>query len=230
MRCKNTNKSQTNFQTERKFLFLSLVLMGFLAGGCAGTGLSSQDIWEKTKSTAQSAYVKTQRAVTNTLISIGKYQRENANGEQSTQETKTTPDKDTKNKRKTIIQPTETPRLQDRFPSRTPPAREESLSPGQARQTAKKTTQGKNSRDTVLAPPTTMAPEELRQRIQDIERERNRSKNPDRKRTLAHEQRGLEELLLKSQKEEDIIEEMEELRRRLRELQKDLLKIQKTNR
>ena len=221
MRCKNTNKSQTNFQTERKFLFLSLVLMGFLAGGCAGTGLSSQDIWEKTKSTAQSAYVKTQRAVTNTLISIGKYQRENANGEQNTQETKATPDKDTKNKIKTIIQPTEPPRLQDRFPTRTPPAREESLRPGQARQTAG---------DTVLAPPTTMAPEELRQRIQDIEQERNRSKNPDRKRTLAHEQRELEELLLKSQKEEDIIEEMEQLRRQLRKLQKDLLKIEQTNR
>ena len=81
-----------------------------------------------------------------------------------------------------------------------------------------------------MAPPTTMAPEELRQRIQDIEQERNRSKNPDRKRMLAHEQRELEELLLKSQKEEDIIEEMEQLRRQLRKLQKDLLKIEQTNR
>ena len=125
---KNTNKSQTHLKTERKFLFLSILLMSFLAGGCAGTGLSSKDIWEKTKSTAHSAYIKTQRAVTNTLISIGKYQRENANKQQASSETKNTNDKNAKNKTKPTPRPSETPRFQDRFPSRTPSVMEENLS------------------------------------------------------------------------------------------------------
>ena len=74
-----------------------------------------------------------------------------------------------------------------------------------------------------------MAPEEFRQRIREIERERIRPKNPEKKRRLAHERRKWERMFSKA-KEEAIIQEMNQLCCRLRELQKDLLEIQKTNR
>ena len=75
-----------------------------------------------------------------------------------------------------------------------------------------------------------MTLEELRQRIRDIERERIRSRNPAERRSLAAELRELEQMLLTYQKEENIIEEMTQLRRRLRKLQEDLSEIQQPNR
>ena len=75
-----------------------------------------------------------------------------------------------------------------------------------------------------------MAPEEFRQRIREIELERIRPKNPEKKRRLAHERRKWERMLSKAKQEEVIIQEMNQLRCRLRESQKDLLKTQKTNR
>ena len=75
-----------------------------------------------------------------------------------------------------------------------------------------------------------MTLEELRQRIRDIERERIRSRNPAERHRLAAKLRELERMLLTYEKEENIIEEMTQLRRRLRKLQEDLLEIQQTNR
>lgn len=227
MRCKNTNKSRTDFSSEKKVLFLSAVLLSILAGGCTGSNFSSQDVWEKTKYTVQSAYVKTQRTVTNTLISIGKYQRENAYGREDTGET---PTKNDKNNRNPVARPAEAPRTHDRFPSRTPAAVEENLRPRQPRQKVREISRVEPSKEMPLAPRTTMTLEELRQRIQDIERERIRSRNPGERRRLGDELRELERMLLTYQKEENIIEEMTQLRRQLRKLQEDLLEIQKTNR
>jgi len=130
MRHKKSNKSQTNFFSETKFLLLSFLLLSLLAGGCAGGNFSSKDIWEKAKSTVRAAYIKTQRAVTNTLITIGKYQRDHAYGRKDTGETQTTKDKSNRNP---APRPTETPRMDDRFPSRTPDAVEENLRPDHAR-------------------------------------------------------------------------------------------------
>ena len=75
-----------------------------------------------------------------------------------------------------------------------------------------------------------MTHEELRQRIRDIERERIHSRNPAERRRLATELRQLERMLLTYEKEENIIEEMTQLLRRLKKLQEDLLEIQQTNR
>ena len=126
----NSSKSQTDYYSARKLILLSAVLLSFLAGGCAGSGFSSQEVWEKTKSTVQSAYFKTQRAVTNTLITIGKYQRDYAYGRKDTRETKPTNDK---SNRIPAAPSTETPHMHDRFPSRTPAEVEENLRPGHSR-------------------------------------------------------------------------------------------------
>lgn len=75
-----------------------------------------------------------------------------------------------------------------------------------------------------------MTLEELRQRIRDIEQERIRSRNHAERRSLAAELRELERMLLTYEKEENIIEEMTQLRRRLKKLQEDLHEIQQTNR
>ena len=75
-----------------------------------------------------------------------------------------------------------------------------------------------------------MTLEELRQRTRDIERQQIRSRNPSERRRLAAEARELERMLLTYQKEENIIEEMTLLRRRLRKLQEDLSEIQQSNR
>ena len=175
----------------------------------------------------QSAYFKTQKAVTNTLISIGKYQRDHAYGRKDTGETTTTNDY---SKRIPATSPAKTPRRHDRFPSRTPAEVEENLGPGPTRQTSKASARDENSKDMHLPKRTTMTLEELRQRIRDIERVRIRSKNPDERHRLAAELRELERMLLTYQKEENIIDEMTQLRRRLRKLQEDLLEIQQTNR
>ncbi len=227
MRRKNTSKSQTNFYSDKKLLLLSAMLFSILAGGCTGSNFSSKNVWEKTKSTVQSAYVKTQKVVTNTLISIGKYQRDHAYGRKDTGETKTTNDK---SNRIPATPSAETPRMHDRFPSRTPAEVEENLRPGHTRQTSKAITRDKSSKEIPLTPRTTMTLEELRQRIRDIERERIRSRNPAERRSLAAELRELERMLLTYQKEENIIEEMTQLRRRLRKLQEDLSEIQQPNR
>lgn len=210
-----------------KFLLLPAMLLSILAGGCAGSNYSSQDVWEKTKTTVRSAYVKTQRAVTNTLISIGKYQRDHAYGREDTGETRA---KNEKNNRNPVARPAETPRKNDRFPSRTPAEMEENLRPGQVRQTTRGITRDETSKEMPLPPRTTMTLEELRQRILEIEQVRIRSKNPAARRRLAAELKELERMLLTYQKEENIIEEMAQLRRRLRKLQGDLLEIQETNR
>lgn len=227
MRRKNTSKSQTNFYSDKKLLLLSAMLLSILAGGCTGSNFSSKNVWEKTKSTVQSAYVKTQKVVTNTLISIGKYQRDHAYGRKDTGETKTTNDK---SNRIPATPSAETPRMHDRFPSRTPAEVEENLRPGHTRQTSKAITRDESPKEIPLTPRTTMTLEELRQRIRDIERERIRSRNPAERRSLAAELRELERMLLTYQKEENIIEEMTQLRRRLRKLQEDLSEIQQPNR
>ena len=203
------------------------MLFSILAGGCTGSNFSSKNVWEKTKSTVQSAYFKTQKAVTNTLISIGKYQRDHAYGQKDTGETKTT--NDTSN-RIPATPSAETPRMHDRFPSRTSAEVEENLKPGHTRPTSKAITRDETSKEIPLTPRTTMTLEELRQRIRDIERERIRSRNPAERRRLAAELRELERMLLTYQKEENIIEEMTQLRRRLRKLQEDLSEIQQPNR
>ena len=175
----------------------------------------------------QSAYVKTQKVVTNTLISIWKYQRDHAYGQKNTGETKTTNDK---SNRIPATPSAETPRMHDRFPSRIPAEVEENLKPGHTRQTSKAITRDEFSKEIPLMPRTTMTLEELRQRIRDIEREQIRSRNPAERRSLAAELRKLERMLLTYQKEENIIEEMTQLRRRLRKLQEDLSEIQQPNR
>ena len=218
MRRKNTNKSQTNFYAEQKILFVSTILLSILAGGCG---------WENTKATVQSAYVKTEKAVTNTLISIGKYQRDHAYGQGDSGETQSTDDINSKTP---APRPAETPRTVDRFPSRTTTPVEENLRSGQNRQTVRGITQNENSKELPLPPRTIMTLEELRQRIREIERERIRSKNPAERRRLANELKELERMLLTYQKEENIIEEMTQLRSRLRKLQEDLLEIQQSNR
>lgn len=81
-----------------------------------------------------------------------------------------------------------------------------------------------------LPPRTTMTLEELRERIRDIERQQIRSRNPSERRRLAAEARELERTLLTYEKEENIIEETTQLRRRLRKLQEDLPEIEQTNR
>ena len=81
-----------------------------------------------------------------------------------------------------------------------------------------------------LPPRTTITLEELRQRIREIERERTRSRNPADRSRLAAEARKLERTLLTYQKEENTIEEMTQLRSRLKKLQEDLLEIEQTNR
>ena len=203
------------------------MLFSILAGGCTGSNVSSKNVWERTKSTVQSAYFKTQKAVTNTLISIGKYQRNHAYGRKDTGETKPANDK---SNRIPATPSTETPRMHDRFPSRTPAEVEENLRPGHARQRPKAITRDETSKEIPLTPRTTMTLEELRQRIQDIEQERIRSRNPAERRRLAAELRELERMLLTYQKEENIIEEMTQLRRRLRKLQEDLSEIQQPER
>ena len=223
----HSSKSQTNYYSARKPILLSAVLLSFLAGGCSGSNFSSQEVWEKTKSTARSAYFKTQRAVTNTLITIGKYQRDNAYGRDDNVKSQIT---DVKNNRNPAPRPAETTRMDDRFPSRIPAAEEENLKPAQTRQTAREITRNTTSKEIPLPPRTTMTLEELRQRIRDIERERIRSKNPSERRRLAAELKELEQTLLTYQKEENIIEEMTQLRRRLKKLQEDLLEIEQTNR
>ncbi len=226
----NSNKSQTDYYSARKLILLSAVLLSFLAGGCTGNNYSSQEIWEKTKSTARSAYFKTQRAVTNTLITIGNYQRDYAYGRNDAEGKQPTIDKSTEDKKSPAVRLPEAPRSQDRFPSRSSAAMEENLRPGQARQTSREITRNTTSKEMPLRPRTTMTLEELRQRIRDIERERTRSKNPADRRRLAAEVRKLERTLPTYQKEENIIEEMTQLRRRLKKLQEDLLEIEQTNR
>lgn len=227
MRRKNTSKSQTNFYSGKKLLLLSAMLFSILAGGCTGSNVSSKNVWEKTKSTVQSAYFKTQKVVTNTLISIGKYQRDHAYGRKDTGETKPTNDK---SNRTPATPSAETPRMHDRFPSRTPAEVEENLRPAHARQRSKAITRDETSKEIPLTPRTTMTLEELRQRIRDIEQERIRSRNPAERRRLAAELRELERMLPTYQKEENIIEEMTQLRRRLRKLQEDLSEIQQPER
>lgn len=75
-----------------------------------------------------------------------------------------------------------------------------------------------------------MTLEELRQRIRDIERERIRSGNPAERCRRAAELRELERMSLAYEKEENIMEEMTQLRRQLRKLQEDLLEVQQPNR
>lgn len=202
MKRENTNKSQIDTCLKRISLFLSAMLLSVLIAGCAGSNSSSKNILEKTKSTVRTAYFKAQRAVTNTLITIGKYQRDHAYGREDTGEIQTTKDK---RSRKPAAHPVETPRMDDRFPSRTPAEVEENLRPGQARQTAREITRSENSKEMPLPPRTTMTLEELRQRIREIERERIRSRNPAERRRLAHELGQLERMLLTYQKEENII-------------------------
>lgn len=199
------------------------MLFSILAGGCTGSNFSSKNVWERTKSTVQSAYFKTQKAVTNTLISIGKYQRDHAYGRKDTGETKTT---NHKSNRIPATPSAETPSMDDRFPSRTPAEVEENLRSGHTRQTSRAITRDETSKEIPLTPRTAMTLEELRQRIQDIEQERIRSRNPAERRRLAAELGELERMLLTYQKEENIIEEMTQLRRRLRKLQEDLSGIQ----
>ena len=203
------------------------MLFSVLAGGCTGSNVSSKNVWERTKSTVQSAYFKTQKAVTNTLISIGKYQRDHAYGRKDTGETKLANDK---SNRIPATPSAETPRMHDRFPSRTPAEVEENLRPGHARQRSKAITRDETSKEIPLTPRTTMTFEELRQRIQDIEQERIQSRNPAERRRLAAELKELDRMLLTYQKEENIIEEMTQLRRRLRKLQEDLSEIQQPER
>ena len=228
MRRKNTRKSQTNFYPARKLILLSAVLLSFLAGGCETT-FTSKHVWEKTKITAKHAYRKTQKAVTNTLISIVKYQRDHANEQKLPSATNTKDEKGIENIRNITTRPVEKPRPDDRFPSRMHSIREENLDLGESRKTAKAITRSNTSEEILFAPHTTMTLEELRQRIRDIEQERIRSKNPDERSRLASELKELEQILLTHQKEENIIEEMTQLRRRLRKLQQDLLEIQKTS-
>ena len=206
------------------------MLLSVLIAGCAGSNFSSKDIWKKTKSTVRTAYFKTQRAVTNTLITIRKYQREHAYGRKNTGETETKNKEGTENTISLTTHPVETPHPEDRFPSRTPATVEENLRHGQDRQTAKEIMKNEAPKGMTLPQRTTMTLEELRQRILEIEQERIRSKNPAARRRLAAELKELERTLLTYQKEEDIIEEMAQLRYRLRKLQGDLLKIQETNR
>ena len=219
----NSSKSQTDYYSARNLVLLSAVLLGFLAVGCTGSSFSSQEIWDKTKSTARSAYIKTERAVSNTLITIGKYQRDHAYGRDDSVKPQKT---EAKNNSNPAPRPAETTRTDDRFPSRAPAATEENLRPGQARQITRNTT----PKEMPLPPRTTMSLEELRQRIRDIEQERIRSTNPADRRRLAAELKELERMLLTYQNEENIIEEMTQLRNRLRKLQEDLLDIQQTNR
>ncbi len=221
------NKSQTNLYAEQKILFASAILLSILVGGCAGGNFSSKDLWEKTKTTAQSAYFNTQKAVTNTLISIGKYQRDHAYGQDDKEETQSTDDI---NSRNPALRPAETPRTDDWFPSKTTTPVEENLRSGQARQTARTITRDETPKEMPLPPRTKMTLEELRQRIQDIERERIRSKNSAERRRLAAELKELERVVLTYQREENIIEEMTQLRRRLRKLQEDLFEMQQSNR
>lgn len=197
------------------------MLLSILIGGCG---------WENTRATARSAYVKTQRAVTNTLLTIGKYQRDHAYGQQRNEKTDTKSDKNTENKKVLTASPNEMPNPDDRFPSKTHLAREENLNHGESRKSARAIKRDETSKEMPLPPRTAMTLEELRQRIRDIERERVRSKNLAERRRLATELKELERTLLTYQKEENIIGEMTQLRLRLRKLQEELLEIQQPNR
>ena len=221
MREKNTHEPQTDFYFQGKLLLLAAALLIFLVGGCGGAGLSAKNIWKNTK-----------KSVSDTLISISKYQRESAKKKRNSGKTRavTTKGQSAQDERKPGTRPTEARPFQDRFPSRGHSPREEGLTPGKTRRASERTMRGEGSKGALLIPRTTMGPDELRQRIQDIKQEEMLAKNPSRKRRLAQERRRLEQTLLKSRKEEGIIKEMEQLRERLRELQKDLLEIQQAER
>ena len=223
MREKNTNEPQTDFYSPGKLLLLATALPIFLVGGCGGAGLSAKNIWENTK-----------KSVSDTLVSISKYQRESAKRKRNPGKTRpgtgTTKEQSAQDERKPVARPTEARPFQDRFPSRGHSPREEDLNPGKNRRASERSMRGEVSKEALLLPRTTMGPDEFRQRIHDIKQEEMRAKNPSRKRRLTHERRRLEQTLLKSRKEEAIIQEMEQLRERLRELQKDLLEIQQAER
>ncbi len=231
MREKNTNEPRTNFcpnRPQKLSLLLSAVLLSSLAGGCVSTDPSTGDAWKKTKTIVQSTYAKTRHSIANTLTAIAKYQSDSAREQQIRQEKNPSDGKN--KKRKTIARPAATPRFQDRFPSKTHRSQEKALKSDKGRRAAGRNKRGEDSKEELLVLSTAMTSEELRQRIHDIEQERIRSKSPVRRRKLTHEQRKWEQMLLRSQKEENIINEMTKLRHRLRKLQRDLLKIQQTNR
>ena len=221
MREKNTNEPQTDFYSPGKILLLAIALPIFLVGGCGGAGLSAKNIWENTK-----------KSVSETLVSISKYQRESAKKKRNPGKTRavTTKGQSAQDERKPVARPTEARPFQDRFPSRGHSPREEDLNPGKNRRASERSMRGEVSKEALLLPRTAMGPDELRQRIHDIKQEEMLAKNPSRKRRLTHERRRLEQTLLKSRKEEAIIQEMEQLRERLRKLQKDLLEIQQAER
>ncbi len=215
----------TNSRAPGTFLFSSLMLLGLLAGGCA----SPQKAWERTKSTVQSAYVQTRKSIAGTLISISEYQRRSAQERQPPGKAKGATDASAKAERKTA-RGAAAPHFQDRFPSRVHPPREETLRPGKPRRTAPRTTRGAEARETLAPPHSATSPAEWRQRIREVEQKRIRSGDPAERRRLDGERKRLERLLLRSQREENIIEQMGRLRRRLRKLQKDLLHLQQEGR
>lgn len=229
MREKNTGEPRTDFSPPGRLLLASAASLLFLAAGCGGAGVRAKNIWENTKKT-----------VSDTLVSISKYQRESPKKQRGAEKPGASEAKaaaasaaarpfreplpSRKRPPRNVTRAKSAP-FQDRFPSRGHSPKEEDLHPGEARGAGERT-----AREAPLPPGALMDPEELRQRIQDVRREERRARRASRRRRLAQERGRLERMLRKSRKEEEIIREMEQLRERLRELQKDLLEIQRAGR
>lgn len=228
MREKNTGEPRTDFSPPGRLLLAPAASLLLLAAGCGGAGAAAKNIWENTKKT-----------VSDTLVSISKYQRESAEKPGASEAKAAARPAAARRFQEPLPSRKRPPRnaaraksapFQDRFPSRGHSPKEENLNPGEAQGAGGRTARGEGSREASLTPGALLDPEALRQRIREVKQEERRARRASRRRRLAQERRRLERMLRKSRKEEKIIQEMEQLRERLRELQKDLLEIQRADR
>ncbi len=195
---------------------LAAALLGLLQGGCAGTQgeQASGDLWSRTTQTVSSAYEATTRTVTSTVQRLLKEQREGwmemqeKEGAAAGQEAKGPPP------------PQEAPVPVDRFPADRSPIREAEIRRPQP------AAAGGTPQDLLLLRRVPQAPEEIRRRLAEIDEARAQERDPNRRRLLAEERERLARVLQTSLEEESLIREMEQLRERLRRLQRRLLEIQ----
>ncbi len=213
MRAENTSAPRTDL---RALLPATAALLALLAAGCASDESASPGLLEKTTATVKSAIATTNRSIAKAAITISEYQREQAYGprgrkkEQSAGAQNPGEAQPAQGESRAAA-PASSPG--DRFPSRNLPARE-----GNA--------QGQASARAETSQKIPMHPAQLKKRIQEVERERLRSQDSARRRELALERKRLEDALQRAQREEAIIQEMEQLRRKLRDLQDELLELQ----
>lgn len=202
-----------------------ILSLALALGGCASTSPSGAKapeggMWDRTLQGVSSVLETTKTAVTTTVRRIVREQREGweemREKEKREQEAASGPPKP----EPPALRPSQ-PAPADRFPAGRLASREQDL--GRSEQPPARS---QANRGILLLPRIPQTPEQIRARMAEIDTTLSRERDPDRRRSLTAERGRLASALQASIEEESIIQEMEQLRDRLRRLQNRLNDIQ----